>query len=91
MRRYKISREGRADIIYGIVAQLDVTGNGVTMTRVARAMGLSPSTYVTNLMWELYRTNSLTCKVSERRNGGIVRLWSVRRPGEVSDDNKIPF
>lgn len=80
MRRSRISREGRAQIIYGLVAELDVTGNGVSMTRVARAMGLKPSSYVTGHLWDLHRAHDVIYRITELRNGGIVRLWSVVRP-----------
>ncbi len=82
-KRHRVSKEGRAQIIYGLVAELDVTGYGVTMTMIARAMGLQPSTYVTNILWDLHRSREVTYKITELQNGGIVRFWAVVRPGGV--------
>lgn len=91
MKRYRIPRKGRVSVVYGVVSDLDIIGAGVTMTQVARAMGLQPSTYVMNILWELFHEGDVRYRITELRNGGIVRLWRITRPEEKADVKNLPF
>jgi len=88
LKRYRVSKEGRVNIIYGMVSTLQNGKVGTTMPKVARAMGLVPSTYVANLLWVLYNENAVTFTVVARKCGGYVRLWRILRPGETHNAEK---
>ena len=90
MKRRRIARKGRAEIIYGLVAEMDTGGVGVTMTQIARAMGLKPSSYIMGLLWDLHNSGDVFYRISELRNGCIVRMWRVTKPGGNRHEEVAP-
>lgn len=87
----RMSRKGRVQIVFGEVGYLDRFGLGVSMTTVARAMGLQPSTYIRNILWELWRAGDLCYKERKRKNGGIVRMWSTNTKVREEWVSNVPF
>lgn len=75
---YKLTRKGRLAIAYGAVNEIQEGRVGATMTQVARYMGLSPSTYVMNLLQELREEGIIYFMWDDRSNGKSVRSWYIR-------------
>ncbi|MCK5613841.1 hypothetical protein KAR91_68890 [Candidatus Pacearchaeota archaeon] len=77
MAQCRLSRQGRRREVLRVVKRLTVVHGYATMTQVARVMGMKPSTYINNLLRDLWEVHSVDCEVVSRSNGGIVRHWNA--------------
>ena len=89
-RRYKLTKKGRAAVVYGAVNVIQNGLVGATMTQVARYMRLQPSTYITDILKELVVDGALTCIEHKHPEGIIYREWFVAVPPDgVTDDDEL--
>lgn len=85
LNRKRKTREARKQITFWAVCVVERAGGYATMTAVARHMGLKPSTYVMDLLRELWDDGMLIAGERELAYGRVTRIFHTNPDYRVVD------